>query len=54
MEVLQCCRDFSGVKASILLRYALARPCLKSPEELAATAILHAEVKVVFGLEGMI
>jgi hypothetical protein len=54
MEVFQRCCHLGGVKSSILLRNAFSRACLESAEELAATAILHTQVKVVLGLERVV
>jgi hypothetical protein len=48
MQILERSCDLGGVKARGILVYALVRPSLKGSEELAATAVLHAEVEMIF------
>jgi hypothetical protein len=48
MQVLQRCSHLSSVESSVLFGDAFSRARLESTEELAATAILHTQVKVVF------
>lgn len=54
MEVLERCRDFGGVEASVVLWNALARTGLERSEEFTSAAVFHAEVEVVFGLERVV
>lgn len=54
MQVFERGSNLCGVEASIILRNALAGTCLEGPKELATTAVFHAEVKIVLGLEGVI
>jgi len=54
MQVLQRSCHLGSIETRIILRDALAGSSLQSSEELSTTAILHAEVKVVFGLERMV
>jgi hypothetical protein len=44
MQIFQRCRHFGGIKSGILFRNAFSRACLKSAEELATTAVFHAQV----------
>jgi hypothetical protein len=44
MQIFQRSCHLSGIKSSILFRNAFSRSCLKSAEELATTAVLHAQV----------
>lgn len=54
MKVLQGGSDLCGVETRIVLWYTLAGACLQGSEELAAAAVLHAQIEVVLGLEGVI
>ena len=48
MQILERSCDLGGVKARCILVYALIRSGLEGSEELAATAVLHAEVEMIF------
>ena len=54
MQILQGSRYLGGVEASVFLGDALPRASLQSAEKLATTAVFHAEVQVVLGLERMV
>jgi hypothetical protein len=54
MQILQRSRDFSGVETSRILVNTLVWPCLQRAEELATTAILHAEIQRVVRLERVV
>lgn len=54
VQVFQCCRNLRSVEPRSVLREALSWPRLECPEELASHAVLHAEVEVVLGLEGVV
>jgi hypothetical protein len=54
MQILQGSRDFSRVETGILLRDAFARARLQSAEEFTSTAVLHAQVQIVFRLERVV
>jgi hypothetical protein len=54
MQVFQRCCHFGGVKSSILFRDAFSGACLESAKELAATAVLHTQVKVILRLERVV
>lgn len=51
MQIFQRSRDFSCIEAGRVLVYALVRTSLEGSEKLTTTAVFHAEVEVVFGLE---
>jgi hypothetical protein len=48
MQILECSCDLGGIEACCILVYALVRPSLKGSEEFTATAILHAEIEMIF------
>jgi hypothetical protein len=54
MEVLECGRDLGGIKACILFAHTFVRSGLKCSEELSSTAILHAEIQMILGLERVV
>lgn len=54
MQVFQCSRNFSGVKSGVLFRNTFAGASLKSSEEFSTTAVFHAKIKMVFGLERVV
>ena len=54
MQILERSCDLGGVKARCILVYALVRPGLEGSEELAATAVLHAEIEMIFGLKRVV
>jgi hypothetical protein len=54
VEVFQRSRNFSRVESRSILVDALIRPCLERSEELTTTAVFHAEVEMVFGLERVV
>jgi hypothetical protein len=54
VQVLEGGYDFGGVEAGVLFREALAGPSLQCAEELAAHAVVHAEVEVLVGLERVV
>jgi hypothetical protein len=51
MKVLQSGDDFRGVKSRAVFWKALAWPSLERSEKLAAHAVLHAKIKILFGLK---
>ena len=54
MQVFQRSDDLGCVESSVFFGQALPRSGLQRTEELASHAIFHAEIKVIFGLEGVV
>jgi hypothetical protein len=54
MEILQSRCDFSSIEPRIFLANALVRSSLQRSEELSATAVLHTQVQMIFGLERVV
>src|SRR5689334_21515115 len=54
VQVLQRRRHLGRVEPGVFLGYALPRPRLQRTEELPATAVFHAEVEIVLGLERVV
>ena len=54
MQVFKGSRDLCRVEAGIVLRDAFPWPGLQRSEELATTAIFHAQVEIVLGLERVV
>lgn len=54
MEILQCGCDLSSVEPRIVLAHALVRSSLQRSKEFSATAVLHAQIQVIFRLERVV
>lgn len=54
MQVLERSSDLGSVELRVCLSHTLALSGLQSPEKLASHAVLHTEIEVVVGLEGVV
>jgi hypothetical protein len=54
MEVFQGGCNFSRIEACGILIDTLVRSCLQRSEELTTTAVFHAEVEMILGLERVV
>lgn len=54
MKILECSGNFCSIETSSILVDTFVWSGLEGSEKLASTAVFHAEIEVVFGLERMI
>jgi hypothetical protein len=54
VQVFQCCRDFGCIEARRILIDTLVWSRLECSEELTTTAVFHAKVQVILGLERVV